>query len=60
MSTRHLRKIRDRHRNSDAAAADRARRWALYGVAAFLTLCLIGFGLMVAGFGVPSWAWGRY
>jgi len=60
MTTRHLRKIRDRHRNSDAAAADRARSWALYGVLAFLGVGLVGLGLMITGFGVPSWAWGRY
>lgn len=60
MGTRHLRKIKDRHLNSDAVAAERARRWALYGVVAFLGICLIGFGLMMAGFGVPAWAWGRH
>jgi|GEM_PF-4989508 len=60
MGTRYLKKIRIRHRNSDAAAAEKARRWAKYGALIFLLICVIGFGLMMAGISVPSLAWVRY
>lgn len=58
MGTRNLQRIRSRHRSGDAVAAERARRWALYGVVAFLLIVLIGFGLMGFGVGVPARAWG--
>lgn len=33
------------------------RRWALIGLLIFLGTGITGFGLMLAGVGVPAWAW---
>lgn len=57
MGTRHLRRLRRRVDGADPAIAARVRRWALISLLAFLGTGVIGFGLMLAGVGVPAWAW---
>jgi len=57
MSTTHLKRLRRRVEGSDPQIAARSRRWALIGLMTFLATGLIGFALMVAGIGIPAWAW---
>jgi len=60
VATQYLKRIRQRTTGTDPVIAARIRKWALIGLALFLTAGLLGAVLMVAGIGVPAWAWGRF
>lgn len=57
MGTRHLKRLRKRADGADPVIAARVRKWTLIVLLTFLGVGSIGFGLMVAGIGVPAWAW---
>ena len=60
MTTKVLAKFRKTRQMFPGKRQERMRKYAKYGLIAFILLCSIGIAMMVAEISTPGMAWYRY